>query len=305
MALYQLSHLFERLGLPVFNCFPLRHSWSPCYVTIDSKILCQNILGVKWSNAVDKLDYWDRVVDLDSKALKSQEGGQLRFRGTIQTDDAGVTVLKKRFDRQTRYTARLTVEYEATSYTTDLTRRNHQEISGRCVAVGPGRRDMLYCVHENSTPEQPVQFRYTKQQQDKTWKTEKYRRILQDLKVQDPDVVQAEQAISQQPSSTVSVEDFGRFLQARSEQSAVLSRFYGHTITNHDNGYPLFRKIRLSAYFNKQRAEQKLIQDLRAKFEEDAVFVMGNWSAPHARHREPIRGLGFRRLLKKHGFQVL
>ncbi|PHZ09067.1 uncharacterized protein RHIMIDRAFT_263862 [Rhizopus microsporus ATCC 52813] len=100
------------------------------------------------------------------------------------------------------------------------------------------------------------------------------------------------------------MEGFIRFLQARSEQFAVLSQFYGHTITNHDNGYPLFRKIRLSAYFNKQRADQRLIQDLHAKFGEDAVFVMGNWSAPHARYHEPIRGLGFRRLLKKHGFQV-
>ncbi|ORE12546.1 hypothetical protein BCV71DRAFT_153668, partial [Rhizopus microsporus] len=61
---------------------------------------------------------------------------------------------------------------------------------------------------------------------------------------------------------------------------------------------------RLSAYFNKQRAEQKLIQDLRAKCGEDAVFVMGNWSAPHARYHELIGGLGFQRLLKKHGFQV-
>ncbi|CEG79052.1 hypothetical protein RMATCC62417_13566 [Rhizopus microsporus] len=149
-----------------------------------------------------------------------------------------------------------------------------------------------------------MQFRYTKQQQDKTWKTKKYRRILQDLKAQDPDVVQSEQALSQQPSSTVPVEDFGRFLQARSEQSAVLSRFYGHTITNHDNGYSLFCKIRLSAYFNKQRADQKLIQDLRTKFGEDAVFVMGNWFASHARYHEPIGDLGFRRLLKKHEFQV-
>ncbi|PHZ13808.1 uncharacterized protein RHIMIDRAFT_280494 [Rhizopus microsporus ATCC 52813] len=142
---------------------------------------------------------------------------------------------------------------------------------------------MLYFVHENSTPEQLVKFRYTKQQQDKTWKTKKYRRILQALEAQDPDIVRAD---------TISVEGFGRFLQARSEQSAVLSRFYGHTITNHDNGYPLFRKIRLSAYFNKQRADQKLIQDLRTKFGEDAVFVMGNWSAPHAR------------LPKEHGLQV-
>ncbi|ORE11642.1 hypothetical protein BCV72DRAFT_193162, partial [Rhizopus microsporus var. microsporus] len=97
---------------------------------------------------------------------------------------------------------------------------------------------------------------------------------------------------------------FDHVLQARSKYSAVLSKFYGHTITNHDNGYFLFRKVRLSAYFNKQRADQKLIQDLRAKFGEDAVFVMGNWFAPHARYHEPIRGFGFRRLLKKHGFQI-
>ncbi|ORE09666.1 hypothetical protein BCV72DRAFT_191989, partial [Rhizopus microsporus var. microsporus] len=101
------------------------------------------------------------VVNLDSKAIKPQEGGQLRFRDTIQTDSVGVMVFKKRFDRQTRYTAKFTVEYEATSYTTDLTRQNHQRISGRCVAVNSGRRDILCCVYENSTPEQLVQFRYT------------------------------------------------------------------------------------------------------------------------------------------------
>ncbi|ORE07110.1 hypothetical protein BCV72DRAFT_206193, partial [Rhizopus microsporus var. microsporus] len=43
---------------------------------------------------------------------------------------------------------------------------------------------------------------------------------------------------------------------------------------------------------------------LRTKFGEDAVFVIGNWSTPHARYRESIRGLGFRRFFKKHGFQV-
>ncbi|KAL4211057.1 hypothetical protein AB4K20DRAFT_1967637 [Rhizopus microsporus] len=106
---------------------------------------------------------------------------------------------------------------------------------------------------------------------------------MQDLKAPEPDV-QAEQALSQQPSSTVSVEHFGRFLQARSQQSTVFS--------------PSFSVLQ------QQRADQKLIQDLRAKFGEDAVFVIGNWSAPHARYHEPIRGLGFRRLLKKHGLQA-
>ncbi|CEG81749.1 hypothetical protein RMATCC62417_15910 [Rhizopus microsporus] len=55
-AFYQLSRLFERLGLLVFSCFSLQPSWSPCYVPID-KTLCQNIPGTRWSNDVDKLDY--------------------------------------------------------------------------------------------------------------------------------------------------------------------------------------------------------------------------------------------------------
>ncbi|CEG76188.1 hypothetical protein RMATCC62417_11118 [Rhizopus microsporus] len=220
--------------------------------------------GAELSTLLQKLSSRKKVDSLDSVALFKLMALVSRFsrRGSTGKQDT---------QQGSQWT---------TSYITDLTRRNHQEISGRCVAMGPGRRDMLYFVHENSTPEQPVQFRYTKQQQGKTWKNKKHRRILQDLKAQDPNVVQAEQALSQQPSSTVSVERFGRFLQARSEQSVVLSRFYGHTITNHGNGYPLFRKARLSAYFNKQHADQKLIQDLRAKFGEDAVFVMGNWSLP-------------------------
>ncbi|KAI8053318.1 hypothetical protein BDF22DRAFT_619898 [Syncephalis plumigaleata] len=47
-----------------------------------------------------------------------------------------------------------------------------------------------------------------------------------------------------------------------------------------------------------------LIKELTKKFKKDAVFVMGNWSAPHAKYHEPIRGIGFRRLLKRHGFKV-
>ena len=43
---------------------------------------------------------------------------------------------------------------------------------------------------------------------------------------------------------------------------------------------------------------------MRQKFDVNAVMVMGNWSAPNTKFHEPIRGLGFRRLLKKAGFQV-
>ncbi|EIE84938.1 hypothetical protein RO3G_09648 [Rhizopus delemar RA 99-880] len=47
-----------------------------------------------------------------------------------------------------------------------------------------------------------------------------------------------------------------------------------------------------------------MVTKLKSKSETDAVFVVGNCSAPNTRYQEPVRGVEFRRLLKKHGFLV-
>lgn len=180
-SFYQLALVFIELELTAFNCLPLRRSWSPCYVTIDPKILSQNFLRRPWRIGQDKLALWDEVIDLNSDALKHQENGTLRFRGTIQTDGVGVTVIKKRMDRKGRYTTRYTVAAEQTQY---ITQEVAQETSGRCVTIDPGRRNLLFCVHENSTANHQIKFRFTKQYQDKFEKIKKYRRICQDVKPQ-------------------------------------------------------------------------------------------------------------------------
>ncbi|KAI8050517.1 hypothetical protein BDF22DRAFT_606655, partial [Syncephalis plumigaleata] len=35
-AFFELARLFPRIGLKPFNCFPLRRSFSPCYIHIDT-----------------------------------------------------------------------------------------------------------------------------------------------------------------------------------------------------------------------------------------------------------------------------
>ncbi|KAI9228787.1 MAG: hypothetical protein DHS80DRAFT_1898, partial [Piptocephalis tieghemiana] len=60
----------------------------------------------------------------------------------------------------------------------------------------------------------------------------------------------------------------------------------------------------LSAYINQRQADDRLARHLRETFGPDAVLVMGNWSSPHARYHEPIRGKGMREMLRKKGFQV-
>ena len=92
---YQLSRLFEALRLPIFNCFSFRRAWIPSHSTIDNKILCQNILERCWTSSVNKMNLQTEIINMISAALKIQKLDMLRFRGTIQTDGVGITVLKK------------------------------------------------------------------------------------------------------------------------------------------------------------------------------------------------------------------
>lgn len=41
------------------------------------------------------MSLWAEIIDMNSAALKLQEHGVLRFRGTTQTDDVSVTILKE------------------------------------------------------------------------------------------------------------------------------------------------------------------------------------------------------------------
>ncbi|KAG0744304.1 hypothetical protein G6F16_002184 [Rhizopus arrhizus] len=99
MAFYQLVRLFEALSLPIFNCFPLCRTWISGYETIDSKCLCQNILGRTWSPGISEMNLWAEMM-MNSADLKLQELGVFRFRGTIQIDGVSVTILKKRQARK-------------------------------------------------------------------------------------------------------------------------------------------------------------------------------------------------------------
>ncbi|KAI9483646.1 MAG: hypothetical protein EXX96DRAFT_448978, partial [Benjaminiella poitrasii] len=66
-----------------------------CYIIIDSKILCQNILGRRWISNTDKLAIWAELVNLRVKPFKDQEDDELNFCRTIQSDGMGVSTLKK------------------------------------------------------------------------------------------------------------------------------------------------------------------------------------------------------------------
>ncbi|KAG0785531.1 hypothetical protein G6F16_009428 [Rhizopus arrhizus] len=81
----------------------------------------------------------------------------------------------------------------------------------------------------------------------------------------------------------------------------LLQRHYTETTTNHLTTHPLHRKLKLSKYIRRQKTSEDMIAKLKSKFENDAVSIMGNYSAPNTWCQETVRGVGFRRLQKKYG----
>ncbi|KAJ2177072.1 hypothetical protein GGF45_003424, partial [Coemansia sp. RSA 551] len=193
------------------------------------------------------------------------------------------------------------------AYISDLSQAQLQSTVGCCVLVDPGRQDLLFMMHEKSTVQEKCVYRHTCSQQRKETRVTKYRKILQNEKT--ADVAAAERRLGAGSCIKPNLKLFEEYLAARAEVAADLTRHYNETMCNQQDGattpkVPLHRKLRLSAYINHQRADQLLINRLKKRFSQDAIFILGNWSASMTRFHEPIRGKGWRTLLKRGGFDV-
>jgi transposase len=186
-----------------------------------------------------------------------------------------------------------------TLYVLSLSEETFREIQNRCVTIDPGRRDLLFCIDVKSIINQPIKFRFTKPQQDIWTKSRKYRHFRE--AVMTPQVQLSLATITN--ARSVTMDDYLLHLTSRSQASAIVSEIYSNTMVN-NRDTPLLRKLKLSSYIRKQKPDKKLIAELSRAFGEDAVYIIRNRSALDARYHEPIRGIGFRRLFKKHGRQI-
>ncbi|KAJ2540765.1 hypothetical protein GGF49_004207 [Coemansia sp. RSA 1853] len=202
------------------------------------------------------------------------------------------------------------------AYIDDLPQATLQSTAGRCVLIDPGRRDLLFMMHEDSSIKEKRVYRYTRNQQRKETRLTKFKRILE--KVKPAAVADAERSLGAGSCVKPNLELYKVYLVARERVADTLTRFYNETYTVHPTSthqihmfktsepqsFPLHRKLRLSAYVNQKQADQRLIKKLRDKFTPNTVFVIGDWSAPMNQYHEPIRGKSWRTLLKRGGFDV-
>ncbi|KAJ2182299.1 hypothetical protein GGF45_000962 [Coemansia sp. RSA 551] len=321
---------------------PLRRSWVYSHVPLNTCILVRCVFGEPYTqmaggkNTIDANIniYWSRAVDLNRRMFRPH--AHHTFKGVVYTDGVSIstvresvnaeptnnTTRKRKWGRprqqqplqlpQQTQTVQQPQQQADCAYIHNLPQTTLQNTAGRCVLVDPGRRDMLYMLHENSTVEDKCMYRYTHSQQRKEMRVTKHKRIREREKT--AEVVTAERRLRAGSYVVPNLQLFEEYLRARADVAVGLTQHYNETKCRQRDGattpgVPLHRKLRLSAYINRQQADQLLVNRLRAKFkpmesDPEPIFIMGNWGAPMTRFHEPIRGKGWRRLLKHAGFEV-
>ncbi|KAJ2560019.1 hypothetical protein EV175_000020 [Coemansia sp. RSA 1933] len=252
-----ISTLFETLGQKGYHCYPRRRHNVPPHVQIDKHAVCEIILRERY---IPSEDYRSRVISPDMIATFTKDNARRVFQGTLVTDGVAVSITLKRCKptnvenkdrpkpkrKKNKSTAKKPPEFR---YVHNLSEEEHQEIRGKYVFADPGRRDLLYCMHESSTLDKKHVYRYTSNIRRRWTGMDKHAKIRERVRAERKDVVGMERELSLTPSNTPNLDDLNKFLRAQARARPILSDFYSNTMTNGPNPLPLHRRLGLNAYF--------------------------------------------------------
>lgn len=324
--LLAMARVREQRALRGFQPCPMRRSFVPASITLDSFVAAYGVLGdTKQPTADAKTEVWQRLLPLGARVLRKTG---LQFSGTVQTDGVSVTLLFDRPTRRKRGPPSTPQGPEATTQRRrgvddDGTKRARQdtgavaapprkvrkppaapyieemsraELRGRRFKFfDPNRRDLLFGVGEASTAKHPDVWRYTANERAVHTRARKQRRALEARKTAAVRAAEARLA-DEVPYGWRSVDpqrvlDYARVWH---REAAILKPHYAKRF---------YRKMRLYAYSNRQRADALLVNKLRA-YADGATLVIGDWSRPNQRFHEPAPGVGLIRRLQKAGLDV-
>ena len=187
---------------------------------IDTYILRTAILegddDVPEVTPTNHMELWERVVDLKNKAFRPLQGGSYEFRGSILTDGVSVSIIlqqqsaaggkstkRKRSDDKPK-------KKDEEKYITDPEFRSEVK-KKKVVAIDPNKRDLVFCMREDSKSEHPMTMRYTSSRRRQDMKTKEVNKRRKRLLGEDGEKINS--AIP--TSTTVNVEKFEEFLIAK------------------------------------------------------------------------------------------
>ena len=289
----RLSRRYEFHGFPQFTALPLRTTLVQSHVQIDTMILYRHILKMTRKDAERyeddmKDELWGRVFRLEKKAFQPRAG--MRFDGTVYTDGHSLTVCishpdAKRGQKAGRKSkATLQAEVREQYVENNLARL---QLADNIVATDPNKRDLIFCQDTLTG----TTFRYTSNQRAVETGSREFRRRRERLK-RESGIDKLESNIP--TYKTMEPQGYCRYLATLAATEAGRQPFYNRDI---------HCKMRFNSYRNTQRTETKLVANMKERYGDGFVVVMGDWSdaGRTMKFQTSSKTKGWRTLFRRNG----
>jgi hypothetical protein len=187
---------------------------------------------------------------------------------------------KVRLEKQTTQ-----IEYP---YLEELTDKQYEDLKTQNWAViDEGLRDLIHAKDKNGN-----KFLYRCRQHLNRNKRLKYQRIIKNYKDK-KEITKEENKLSDYNSKSCNYDKFKEYIKKKNELNEILLEKYKDD---------KFRQYKWYSYIQKKRTEDRLVNDIKEKYDENTVLIIGDWDAKSSNEikRISIPNKGLKRKLSEH-----
>lgn len=305
ICMFNMMKYVESEDETIYNLFPMRTEIIPKHIKIDTTSIVHCLMEKNKAYFTTK----GRLKTNEDKIWKFFFRTELScftkknytFNHMINTDGLSCSILLIRNDMIGKQLPKHKIKQSFEKYIDELDDTKYEQLKDKkIIACDPNKSDLIYCI--DSLNRDRNQYRYTQNQIRKETKQKKYRNIMnkkkQNEEIKGKNIIEIETELSDRNHKTLDMYKFEEYLNEKNRTNQLLFKFYEDK---------LFRKLRLNSYINKIQNEQNMIKNFIDIFGEqkDVVVCIGDWcQKKQMKYKEPTKGLGIRRTLRKNGFDV-
>jgi hypothetical protein len=281
----------ESKKMKLYQVMPQRTNIIPKYIPIDTTIIL-DILADKGISEYyqhkteqDITDIWNMYFPglHNRKNKKLLKTGNYKFNNLIYTDGYAVSLLQVHLCEKQFKTDEIEFKHLDELSDEELDDLNNYKLIG----VDPGKRNIITTIDENR-----IKCKYSSCQRSVECLHKHKKKIFDALKT---DAIKTiEHDLSNYNSKSTDIRSFLKYIYEKNKANNKLHPFYQNSV---------FRKYNWKTYIHTQQSEQKLINTIKEKYNENnkkICLMYGNWSqTKQMRNFIPTPGIGFKRRLAK------
>jgi hypothetical protein len=294
-----INDKFERMELKLNNMLPLRHSFVPKNIQLDTNCIIEILLengegkAKAYANVNKNEKYiWNKF--FNKKLNKSYKKSSYVFANSIKTDGFSVSVLEATQNDVQNKKNKFVKGYKKCKeepkkdikYITEIKEvelRNIQDKNYKLIGVDPGKRNLIQMIDDD---ENIVSYTASQRRHETRISLNEKKR-KEDLN-NSPNIKQKVENFTIN-GKTTNYEKFEKYIIDRNKLSNIVKSYYEKDF---------FRQLNWHRFINVQKSEKTLIKKIKDTYGDNIIIGIGDWSeSQQMKYSKPTKGIGMTRLL--------